>query len=336
MNKSDTYKVIVFDLDETLGHFTQLGLFLSGLQTHLGRISYPIEYVHTLLDLFPDYLRYNIVDILKQIKQHQNTDPNIKLVIYTNNGDPSWVKHIASYLAKKVGCRKLFDHIITNYSYNFSVNERTTFDKTYRDLLKCTGYSKKAHILFLDDRRHLGMEHHPHRIETMQVFPYKISIPYRQMIKRYLQSSEADTIKKGGHQQEFKDALYDFMNTRDGDINYEYNIKKHTVSTRDKKESVLILRKVNKFMSSSHTDMQTMENVCTPKVRKLCCTVNKNTNNNKKTHGKKKPGKKTGGKRSYRKTSRRKNSRRKNSRRKTSRKKTSRRKTSRMKKSHGG
>ena len=54
-------KIIVFDLDETIGHFEQISIFLNGIQNIVqGNVS--DKYIMTLLDIWPNIFRYKIFD----------------------------------------------------------------------------------------------------------------------------------------------------------------------------------------------------------------------------------------------------------------------------------
>ena len=57
-------KIVVFDLDETLGHFTELGMFWDTIQQHfhhdLGQESF-----NKICDLYPEFFRPHIFVILK-------------------------------------------------------------------------------------------------------------------------------------------------------------------------------------------------------------------------------------------------------------------------------
>ena len=59
-------KVIVFDLDDTMGHFEQISMFLSGLQLIADK-KISDKFLYKLLDLWPQFLRPGIVEILKTI-----------------------------------------------------------------------------------------------------------------------------------------------------------------------------------------------------------------------------------------------------------------------------
>jgi len=64
-------KVVVFDLDQTLGDFGQLSMFWFALQHYMKpRLREPDFYA--LLDLYPEYLRPNIVNVLNYLKDKKD------------------------------------------------------------------------------------------------------------------------------------------------------------------------------------------------------------------------------------------------------------------------
>ena len=80
-------KIVVFDLDETLGNFTQLGIFWDCLKEFLhvnGNSEKLTQHdFNQTLDLFPEFLRPNILPILQYLKHKKNTKCCHKLMIYT-------------------------------------------------------------------------------------------------------------------------------------------------------------------------------------------------------------------------------------------------------------
>ena len=60
-------KVIVLDLDDTIGHFEQASVFLKGLQNIIGLEYIRDEYVLKLFDLWPNIFRRGIMEFFKLI-----------------------------------------------------------------------------------------------------------------------------------------------------------------------------------------------------------------------------------------------------------------------------
>lgn len=177
-------KVVVFDLDDTIGHFVQL----SGLDWFLTKLYGKIvtrEHFNEILDLYPKIFRPRIFKIMNFLKNEKKRRKDVKVMIYTNNtGCKIWVHRIKSYIEKKINY-KLFDRVICGWKYDGRIIEpnRTGWDKKYTDLLRCGHLTKKDEILFLDDQYHPDMFHQ--KVRYLQLKPYVYNYPYKQMIMKY-------------------------------------------------------------------------------------------------------------------------------------------------------
>ena len=113
-------KIVVFDLDETLGYFTEFGIFWDSLAYYLkckDKYTLTQDDFNDILDLYPEFLRPNIVNILTYLKEQKKTNCCHKMMIYTNNnGPPEWAHHIISYFEKKINY-KLIDQIIAAFKW---------------------------------------------------------------------------------------------------------------------------------------------------------------------------------------------------------------------------
>jgi hypothetical protein len=182
-------KYVVFDVDETLGYFSQLGAFMDALSFYYKDFSRShFERFNEILDLYPEFIRTNMIDILKYISNKKSQGACSGIFIYTNNQGPRlWVQHIAKYFEYKVG-DQLFDKIIAAYKVNGKVVEqgRTSQNKTYADLLRITGISPQAEVCFVDDLNHPGMRHS--NVLYLNVKPYVKTLSVNEMIRRYLDS----------------------------------------------------------------------------------------------------------------------------------------------------
>ena len=63
--------MVVFDLDETLGYFTQLGCFCDVIEKHNKKLLDKQEFFD-ILDLNQEYLRPKIMDLLRFIIDMKN------------------------------------------------------------------------------------------------------------------------------------------------------------------------------------------------------------------------------------------------------------------------
>ena len=61
--------VFVFDLDKTIGYFTQIAIFVEGIENYLKRKLNKKE-LYKIFDIFPEIFRPDIMSIFKYIKNH--------------------------------------------------------------------------------------------------------------------------------------------------------------------------------------------------------------------------------------------------------------------------
>ena len=93
-------KIVVFDLDETLGYFVEYGIFWDCLNKYLLNENYELTQnnFNEILDLFPEFLRPNIINMLNYLKNKKQSKCCNKMMIYTNNQGPKkWAQQIISY-----------------------------------------------------------------------------------------------------------------------------------------------------------------------------------------------------------------------------------------------
>ena len=82
MTNSVNQKAVVFDLDETIGHFVQFGIFINLIENYIGNeLTSPQQ--QKILDLYPELFRPGIMKVFKYFKKRLHK--NIKFLIYTNN-----------------------------------------------------------------------------------------------------------------------------------------------------------------------------------------------------------------------------------------------------------
>lgn len=146
-------KVVVFDLDETIGHFS----YLQHICKCFGRNLFQDEF-NTLLNLFPEFFRPGILMILDFLYKKKEKNELFKLYIYTNNQcDPPWVNMIVRYIEKELGATALFDKIICAFKIKNQLVElkRTTGSKTYSDFIQCTMLPEDTvETCFIDNTYH--------------------------------------------------------------------------------------------------------------------------------------------------------------------------------------
>jgi hypothetical protein len=183
-NKCHKIKMVVFDLDETLGYFSEFGMIWDAITKNAPNQNITQTLFDEILDLFPEFLRPNILHILIYLKQQKIKTKCNKLILYTNNQGPSkWARYIIKYFENKVNY-KLFDQIISAYKINGRQVEmcRTTSSKTHDDLLKCTKLSQNVEICFLDDLYHPGMDND--NVYYINLKPYKYDLSFTEILNR--------------------------------------------------------------------------------------------------------------------------------------------------------
>jgi hypothetical protein len=197
-------KIVVFDLDETLGYFVEFGMFWDTLKhyyknneestnknSNINKNKNPVfdqSLFNKLLDLYPEFTRPNILNILKYLKKQKQDKHCHKLMIYTNNqGPPEWAQQIKGYFEDKLNF-VLFDQIIGAFKVNGKQVElcRTTHMKTHKDFISCTKIPETTQICFIDDVFHPGMTND--NIYYIHIKPYTYDLPFETIVDRFIGS----------------------------------------------------------------------------------------------------------------------------------------------------
>ena len=191
-------KIVVLDIDETIGYFVELGIFCDALTDCAWNNDESMQYKHfnKLMDIYGEFLRPNILEVLHYLNLKKHTGECSGVFVYTNNTAPrAWVEHIIKYIESKLK-EPLFDQIVAAFKVNGKIIEvgRTTHDKTYDDLLRCTKLPSNVEVCFLDDKFYEKMQHA--RVYYINVKPYIHQISVETIINRFLQSNLRSTISK--------------------------------------------------------------------------------------------------------------------------------------------
>jgi len=202
-------KIVVFDLDETLGYFVEFSVFWNCLQQYFTNekieYSFTQEDFNQIFDLYPEFLRPNIMTLLKYLMYKKKSKCCHKMLIYTNNQGPKhWCKQLISYFESKLNF-ELFDQIINAFKINGEVVEigRTSHDKSFHDLIKCTKIPPNSEICFLDDNYYPEMAND--QVYYINVKPYIHDLEFEIMIQRFWDSKILSThFFKKDSREEFK------------------------------------------------------------------------------------------------------------------------------------
>ena len=180
-------KYVIFDLDETLGHFHQLSTMDWVLKKFYNRELTKKEFFK-IIDLFQNIIRPNILFILKYLKKIKSKK-NIKIVIYTNNtGKKMWVHRIKSYLEYKLK-GPLFDRVICGWKYDKVIMEpkRTSWNKSYKDVKNILHLRRNDTLMFIDDQTHPDMFHK--NIHYVKIDPYVYKYDANYMLKKFISAN---------------------------------------------------------------------------------------------------------------------------------------------------
>ena len=203
-------KAIVFDLDETLGHFSNLREISETIEELMQRPLKQMEF-DELLNLYPEFLRPGILTILEFLYYKKTQGALNKVYIYTNNQcGKAWVDRIVAYIHAKIGAGKpLFDDTIYAFKIKNQIVDvrRTTNNKTHGDLIKCTMLKDDAaEICFIDDKKYTRM--YGERVYYIQPRPYIHPLTKDDIIKRMM---DAMPVSVAPYLRQGKDTLYDAL-----------------------------------------------------------------------------------------------------------------------------
>jgi hypothetical protein len=183
-------KAIVFDLDETIGQFTNLHEITNACEDMLRRPLKQMEF-YELLNLYPEFLRPGILTILEFLDYKKRQGSLHKVYLYTNNQcGKEWVDQIVAYINMKIGAIKtLFDDVIYAFKIKNQVVDmrRTTNNKTHEDLIKCTMMKDDTtEICFIDDKKYTRM--YGERVYYIRPRPYIHPLSKQDIISRFMEN----------------------------------------------------------------------------------------------------------------------------------------------------
>lgn len=247
-----TSKIVVFDLDETLGYYMEFGMFWDALQAYITETkTYETKpnlgqgLFTKVLDLYPEFHRPNIFQILNFLKQKKTTKHCHKLMIYTNNQGPTtWVQQIKSYFETKLNYQ-LFDQVINAFKVNGKRVEvcRTSHMKSHKDLISCTKIAEDTDICFLDDKYHPGMSND--KIYYINIKPYIHDLSFDEMIERF----EKSGIINLEQEKPFNIFMLNFLKR----YNYSFTKKTKEAQNIDKILSKKIMHHLHIFFDKFNT-----------------------------------------------------------------------------------
>lgn len=190
-------KYVVFDLDETLGYFTELSIIWGCLQT-IHDIKGQSSFNRLCQTFEKEYFRPGIFKVFQYLNKK-----SAKVVLYTNNtGSIQWLKMILSFMEERSNTKGLFVEIVPGYKPGMKGPcARESFNKTYPEILRCAKLPANAKLIFFDDQPHPGMQHQ--NVKYIRVRPYLHPIRASQIIAK-LQHSYFSFLDFGSHSYIYK------------------------------------------------------------------------------------------------------------------------------------
>ena len=268
-------KVITFDLDETLGSFGELYILWTNIHTIFSSYNSDDILFERLLDIYPEFLRTGILNILKYLYNKKLTGECSKVFLYTNNQcygsyNSKWISFIIGYIHKKICSQKtiLFDKIICAFKINNQIIEplRTTNNKTYNDFIRCTLLPRSAEICFIDNTYFSKMLHN--RVYYIQPRAYHHMLSQTEIINRFFTNYDSLNLPRIDYQTIEKwfsnnsifepPSLYNYTNEKQiSDMIVSKKIMYHLkefflLSTKGKKTKKILLR-LGKFTRKVRT-----------------------------------------------------------------------------------
>jgi len=194
-NKKASTKIVVFDLDETLGSFAELESLWSGILQYLNISSnipgFMQREFNQLFDLYPEFLRYGILNILEFLLNKKDLKYCFKIFIYTNNQCLSaWTYLISKYITFLMKSRvDVFDQIICAFKVNNMTIEpmRTSHEKSHGDFIRCTMMPKNVELCFVDNTFFSKMKHD--KVYYIQPISYYHGLTYDEIMRRFIGST---------------------------------------------------------------------------------------------------------------------------------------------------
>ena len=193
-SKNTPPKVVVFDLDETLGYFCQVGTFLDCLSScslirNKAARMYDTRNFFSILKIFPEIIRPKIFAVLKLLKDKKEEGLLNDVLVYTNNnGGRKWVDSLVAYFNYK-----LKSPVIGNVIHAFKINgeivepTRTSHEKSMEDFLNFTQFPSNVEVCFIDDLHHPQMFHD--NVLYIRIKPYVHVLPWGDMVRRFFSST---------------------------------------------------------------------------------------------------------------------------------------------------
>lgn len=228
MPKKNQQYIVVFDMDETLGHFEQLSIFWDVLNDYFKKKynkKIDKKELYNIIDNFDKILRPKILNILEYLKRKKESKLCDKVIIFTNNTSKEWSNLISNYFNYKLEYN-LIDQVIAAYKSKGKLIEpnRTQYDKSFIDLINCTKLPEDTQVCFFDDVMHPDMEHK--NVVYLKIKPYVYSYKNEDMINNYYKKYLYNLVDKKDFLNNMKDMmnLYEYKYFKKSDLEQKIDI----------------------------------------------------------------------------------------------------------------
>lgn len=178
--------IIVFDIDETLGFFQEINYLWHLIINYIPNIN--TSEFFKLLDLYPEFLRPNILLILNYIKKAKINNNCSNVMIYTNNQTSTeWIILLIDYFNLKLKYI-LFDKIVGAFKIKGKIIEinRTSHNKIFKDFINCAKLPNDTKICYIDDKYYSTMENK--NLIYIKIKPYIYEISKDTLFNRFYNS----------------------------------------------------------------------------------------------------------------------------------------------------
>ena len=149
-------KIIIFDLDETIGFFGEIYTFFCAIKYYFSVYS-NAEYkdadvIGYLIDIFPELLRPGILNILHNLAQERITNgSSFYIYMYTSNRlHNSWANNIKNYLNNKTRYN-IFHEVVFNGTPK---KHKLVHNKSIEDFSKQSKIETNNDFCFIDNNFH--------------------------------------------------------------------------------------------------------------------------------------------------------------------------------------
>jgi hypothetical protein len=196
-------KLVVFDLDETIGDFYMFYYFWRFL---IMQYEYSPESLKTadfihqqttinqILDLYPEFFRPGISVIFQYLIHKKRTGHLSIMWLYTNNTlSPQYPVLIKNYIHHFIRS-DLIDNIVSAFSIKGRRVDLRRFEveKEYADFINCLNYGEDLDICFVDNHLHEGMIHC--QVFYIKLNTYRHGLSFAEIMKRLYYSPLGDIL----------------------------------------------------------------------------------------------------------------------------------------------